>query len=205
MNKIIKDALILTIITVIAGLCLGYVYEITKAPIAASKEQTKQNAYKVVFNDADSFVEDEDISHVTNSDIVLSEGGFNGARIEEAVAAKDASGNTLGCVMTVTDSEGYGGDITITMGVRSDGILNGIEILSISETAGLGMKANTEEFKSQFSNKAVSQFTYTKTGAVNDYEIDALTGATITTKAMVNAVNAGLYYFNSVTGGGINE
>lgn len=203
MKKIIKDTLILTIITVVAGFCLGYVYDITKEPIAKTQELAKQNAYKAVFMDADSFAEDE-ISHVANADVILEGGGFNGVKIDEALAALDASGNVIGYVLTVTDSEGYGGDITITMGIKSDGTLNGIEILSISETAGLGMRANTDEFKGQFANKQVEQFTYTKTGAKSDYEIDALSGATITTKAVLNAVNGGLLYVKTAMGGVAN-
>lgn len=205
MKQIIKDTLIITIITVIAGFCLGFVYDITKEPIAATQEKAKQDAYKAVFLDADSFVEDENVSHVSaKSDSILEEGGFGAVRIDEALVALDASGNEIGYVLTVTDSEGYGGDITIAMGIKSDGTLNGIEILSISETAGLGMKANTDEFKGQFSDKKVEQFSYTKVGAKKDYEIDALSGATITTKAVLNAVNGGLLYIKSVAGGVAN-
>lgn len=205
MKNILKDTLIITIITLVAGFCLGYVYDITKGPIAATQEKAKQDAYKAVFMDADSFAEDENISHVSaKSDIVLEEGGFNAVRIDEALVALDASGNTIGYVLTVTDSEGYGGDITITMGVKSDGTLNGIEILSISETAGLGMNATTDGFKGQFAGKKVEKFSYTKSGAKNDYEIDALSGATITTKAVLNAVNGGLLYINTVAGGVAN-
>lgn len=203
MKKIIKDTLILTIITVVAGFCLGYVYDITKEPIAKTQELSKQKAYKAVFMDADSFVEDE-ISHVANADVILESGGFGAVKIDEALAALDASGNVIGYVLTVTDSEGYGGDITITMGVKTDGTLNGIEILSISETAGLGMRATTDEFKGQFSNKNVEQFSYTKTGAKSEYEIDALSGATITTKAVLNAVNGGLLYVKTAMGGVAN-
>ena len=203
MKKIIKDTLILTIITVVAGFCLGYVYDITKEPIAKTQELSKQKAYKAVFMDADSFVEDE-ISHVANADVILESGGFGAVKIDEALAALDASGNVIGYVLTVTDSEGYGGDITITMGVKTDGTLNGIEILSISETAGLGMRATTDEFKGQFSNKNVEQFSYTKTVAKSEYEIDALSGATITTKAVLNAVNGGLLYVKTAMGGVAN-
>lgn len=202
MKKILKDTLILTIITVVAGFCLGYVYDITKEPIAKTQELAKQNAYKAVFMDADSFAEDE-VSHVANADVILEDGGFSAVTIDEAMAALDASGNKIGYVLTVTDSEGYGGDITIAMGIKADGTLNGIEILSISETAGLGMRANTDEFKSQFAGKKVEQFNYTKTGAKNDYEIDALSGATITTKAVLNAVNGGLLYIKTVVTGGV--
>ena len=72
-------------------------------------------------------------------------------KIDKALEAKDGSGTLLGYVLTVTSREGYGGDITFTMGIRLDGTLNGISILSISETAGLGMKAEAV-LKPQFSS-----------------------------------------------------
>lgn len=121
-------------------------------------------------------------------------------KIDKALEVKDGSGTLLGYVLTVTSREGYGGDITFTMGIRLDGTLNGISILSISETAGLGMKAEAV-LKPQFENKNVSQFTYTKSGAVSDDQIDAISGATITTNAVTTAVNGGLYYFQTQLGG----
>lgn len=200
MNKMAKNVLVLTAITVIAGLLLGFVYDITKEPIQAQQEKTKQEAYLKVFPDAVSFEEDESL-HVSNSDAILTDAGYAEETIDEALIAKDSAGQALGYVFTVTTNEGYGGAITISMGVTNEGTLNGIEILSISETAGLGMKADTDEFKNQFAGKTVAQFSYSKTGATADYEIDALSGATITTNAMVNAVDAGLVYFQAVTGG----
>ena len=71
--------------------------------------------------------------------------------------------------------------------------MNGYSILDISETAGLGMKANTKEWESQFEGKNVDHFEYTKSGAVKDNEIDAITGATRTTRAMTNGMNAAVY------------
>ena len=111
------------------------------------------------------------------------------------MVAEDASGETLGYAFTITDSEGYGGDIQFAMGVQNDGTLNGISILSISETAGLGMKATTDDFKNQFKDKNVEKFTYTKTGSTSDDQIDAISGVTITTNAMTNGMNAGLCAF----------
>jgi hypothetical protein len=84
------------------------------------------------------------------------------------------------------------------MGVQLDGTTNGISFLSLSETAGLGMEADTDSFKVQFEGKNVEQFRYTKSGATVDEEIDALSGATITTNAVTNAVNAGLTYVQSI-------
>ena len=124
--------------------------------------------------------------------------------IENTLKAVGAEGEVLGYVLTVTSHEGYGGDITFTMGITMDGTLNGVSILSISETAGLGMKAESV-LKPQFANKKVPSFTYTKQGAASDSQIDAISGATITTSAFTNAVNGGLYYFQTQLGGGSYE
>ena len=72
--------------------------------------------------------------------------------IDEVMQALDSSGQLMGYVITVTDHEGYGGDIQFSMGVTLDGTLNGISLLSISETAGLGMKAG-DVLVPQFANK----------------------------------------------------
>jgi electron transport complex protein RnfG len=85
-----------------------------------------------------------------------------------------------------------------------DGTLNGISLLSISETPGLGMRAE-EVLKPQFAEKQASVFAYTKTGAASADQIDAISGATITTNAVVEAVNAGLCYFQNVLEGGVEQ
>lgn len=87
------------------------------------------------------------------------------------------------------------------MGVQADGTLNGISFLSISETPGLGMKADTDEFKNQFVGKQTDAIVYTKTGASADNEIDAISGATITSSCVTNGVNAGLAAADYLEGG----
>ena len=201
MKNTIKDALILFAITLVAGLLLGVVYDITKEPIAAQKEKAKTQACQNVFETASSFEAYENFDMGAAS-AVLAEAGITGADIDEIMYAKDASGSVLGYVITVTDHEGYGGDIQFSMGVTNEGVLNGISLLSISETAGLGMEADTDEFKSQFIGKQVNKFEYTKTGSTKDSEIDALSGATITTSAVTNAVNAALRTIRFLTTGG---
>ncbi len=197
MKGMIKDALILFAITLIAGLMLGVVNDITKEPIARQEQKAKTEACQNVFADAASF-EEQEMEDATQA---LADAGLTGADIDELMAAKDASGALLGYVITVTDHEGYGGDIQFSMGVTTDGVLNGISLLSISETAGLGMRAG-EVLVPQFENKDVDRFTYTKTGSTADSEIDAISGATITTNAVVNGVNAGLLYFDEFLKGG---
>ena len=197
MKGMIKDALILFAITLIAGLMLGVVNDITKEPIARQEQKAKTEACQNVFADAASF-EEQEMEDATQA---LADAGLTGADIDELMAAKDASGALLGYVITVTDHEGYGGDIQFSMGVTTDGVLNGISLLSISETAGIGMRAG-EVLVPQFENKDVDRFTYTKTGSTADSEIDAISGATITTSAVVNGVNAGLVYFDEFLKGG---
>ena len=199
-NKIVKDTLALTVITLVSGLLLGLVNDITAGPIASQQAKEKEEAYKAVFADAASF---ETVTSGEDTDLesYLDENGFKAQNIDEVMLAQDDQGNELGYAFTVTTSEGYGGDIQFAMGVQDDGTLNGISILSISETAGLGMRATTDDFKNQFKDKNVEKFTYTKTGATSDDEIDALSGATITTNAMTNGVNAGLCAFQYEKGG----
>ena len=201
-NKIIKDALALTLITLVAGVTLGGVYEITKDPIAKQEAQAKAEAYEQVFTDATAFeaVEMDDTLTKTIRD-QLDQEGYKAQSIEEVMRAEDQSGETLGYAFTVVTSEGYGGDIQFSMGVQNDGTLNGISILSIGETAGLGMNADTPAFKDQFVGKQVEKLQYTKNGATQDDEINAISGATVTTNAMTNGVNAGLCAFRVMEGG----
>lgn len=201
-NKIIKDALALTLITLVAGVALSGVYEITKDPIAKQEAQAKAEAYEQVFTDAAAFeaVEMDDTLTKTIRD-QLDQEGYKAQSIEEVMRAEDQSGETLGYAFTVVTSEGYGGDIQFSMGVQNDGTLNGISILSIGETAGLGMNADTPAFKDQFVGKQVEKLQYTKNGATQDDEINAISGATVTTNAMTNGVNAGLCAFRVMEGG----
>lgn len=195
MKNMLKDALILFIITLISGAVLGVVYEITKEPIEKQEQLAKDAAYKEVFADAEKFEEiamEPDLQPEKLTAYVNEEG--YDASIDSVASAFDGSGLQTGYVITVTTHEGYGGDIQFTMGIRNDGTLNGISILTIAETAGLGMRAG-EVLVPQFSDKKVEAFVTTKTGAASDEQIDAISGATITTDAFVNGANAALECF----------
>ena len=196
MNKIVKNTLILTAITVVAGLLLGVVYGVTKDPIAKAQEEAKQEAFRSVLSDAETFESDTEFDADAAS-ALLKENGYTSDDISEVAEGKDSSGETVGYVVNVTSHEGYGGDIDISVGIREDGTVTGIEMLSISETAGLGMKAKEADF--------IEKFTYTKTGESGDDMIDAISGATITTNAVTNAVDSALVYFQNELGGGSNE
>lgn len=202
MNKIIKNTIILTIITLVSGVALGAVYEITKAPIANAQEEAKQEAYKQVFEDADSF-DALEVDAKEAAEAVKAAGVDDGAEINEAVEAKQG-GETIGYVITATDPNGYGGGIQVSVGIQNDGTVNGIAILSINETAGLGMKASEPEFYEQYSGKQTDHFYVSKDGGEGE-QIDAISGATITTRAVTGAVNASLGYYQNVLGGSADE
>ena len=203
MNNIVKNTLILTAITVVSGLLLRVVYGITKEPIAQAQENTKQEAYRTVLSDASEFETVEFDADAAAS--LLSENGYTSDVITEIAEGTDASGENVGYVISVQSSEAYDGSLSLSVGIASDGTVKGIEMLDISETAGLGMKADEAEFKDQFKDKSVQKFTYTKTGEDGDDKIDAISGATITTNAVTNAVDSALVYFQNELGGGVNE
>lgn len=190
MNKIVKNTLILTLITVIAGFLLGAVYEVTKTPIAQAQETAKKEAWQAVFSDVklgDFKAEDVDQKA---ADKAVKDMGVN-ATIDEVCTAGDA-----GYVITTTDKDGFGGNIQITVGIKKDGTINGVSILSISETAGLGMKATEPSFYNQYVNKQADKFVVSKDGGEGE-QIDALSGATITSRAVTGAVNAALGYYQN--------
>ena len=205
MNKsLVKDALILAVITLVAGILLGIVYEITKDPIAKAQESATQAAYETVFSTADSFAPVEGFDSEAASSYVH-EQGYADDDILACLTANDKDGNVLGYVITVVSHAGYGGDITFSIGITNEGVLNGYSITDISETAGLGMKAKEEGFSSQFVNKALGIFEVTKTSPASDSEIQAISGATITSKAVTYGIDAGIAYYQSLVGGASNE
>ena len=202
-NQLVKDALILTAITLISGVLLGLVYEITKAPIAQAQEAATQEAYRTVFPDAESFSETAGFD-AEKATAFVQDKGYGDDEIIACLDANDASGNSIGKVITVVSHAGYGGDITFSIGITSDGTLNGYSITDISETAGLGMKAKEEGFASQFKGIKVGAYEVTKT-TPGENEISAISGATITSRAMTYGVDAGMAYFESLAGGAANE
>ena len=194
----VKDAIILFAITLISGLVLGFVYDITKAPIAAAAKAAKNEAYAVVFPEAKDFEENEaDTAKIAETADEIAGKGFGHSNIDEVVTAKDESGNNIGRVITSTSKDGYNGTVQISVGIKSDGTVVGITFLTLEETPGLGMRAAEASFYGQYANKNIKEFKLVKGAAGADDEISAISGSTITSTAVTNAVNAALY-FNSI-------
>lgn len=189
------------IITLVMGVALGTVYNVTKEPIEKAELLAKEDAFKEVLPDAGR-IENVNVD-MEPVNTLLASYGFEGITIDEIhIGGNDTTNELVGYVVLVTSSKGYGGDIQLAVGIDKDFGITGISFLTLNETAGLGMEADSEEFLSQFIGKQVNNFTYTKTGSTKDSEIDALSGATITTSAVTQAVNAALRTIRLLVAGG---
>ncbi len=198
-SKWIKNCLALLSITLVAGLALAVVNEITKEPIAAAEEKARSEAYETVFAGAEFEPLENAESKLALSASAIDNAGLTGCTIDDVLAAKSDDGRTIGYVMSATTPNGYGGNIQIAVGISSEsGRITGFSVLSNSETAGLGAKCSEDAFTSQFAGKSAEGITYTKNGAASDTEIDAISGATITTRAVTDAVNSALAFYNEV-------
>ncbi len=184
MKSIIKSTLILVAITLIAGLALASVYEITKVPIADAEKKARDRAYLAVLPDATGFiatgVPEESMYPIERE---------NGVCIHACLTATDASGNYLGYVINVTSPNGYGGEINLAVGILIDGSISGVSVIAQGETPGLGAACAEKKFTDQFIG-IKDTVEYVKTGKTEPNQIDAISGATITTAAVTEAVNA---------------
>ena len=193
LNSALKDALILVVITLVSGLLLGLVNMLTEEPIRQQKEQAVIDSCRAVFPSEEGFAQavDFQLSGYVPSEQLKTSLSKDGVTVGNIYNAIGADGSVLGYAVEVTSAEGYGGDIRLMCGITSDGILRGVSILEISETAGLGMRAG-DVLVPQIHNLDVDHIVFTKTGKTSSNEIDAISGATITTTAFLNCVNAAL-------------
>ncbi len=183
-EDIIKPVGVLLAICIIIPLALSVTNKVTAKKIAElENENSKKNMQSLV--SADDFEK-------------CSDGG-----IEYYTAIK--GGETAAYIFTES-AKGYGGDVSVMTAVKPDGTVVGVAILDVSgETPGLGQNAAKESFYSQYAGlkKGVSLL---KNGArAENNEVDAVTGATITSTAVTRAVNAALDDFEKVKGETVGE
>ena len=192
-----RPVLVIAIITLLAGLALGGVYSLTKDTIAEQQQKKAWESYRTVVPQAESFraVQAPDIYGQIYGT------GFGRTTINEAVIGMDASGKTVGYAISATSSEGYDGNITVSVGISADGVVNSIVFTELHETPGKGMLAADPAFKDQFNNRAVTSFKLIMgSGGATANGIDCISGATVSSKAIVNAVNAALDFFQNAKG-----
>ncbi len=205
LKRVPRPVIVLTVITLIAGLALSGVFTMTKDTIDEQKEMAARAAYKVVCPEADTFASTAAIDQALadlNGQVYGSD--FGRAYIDEAYAGLDAAGQTVGYVFKVTSADGFDGNITLAVGMNAEGALNGISFTQLNETPGMGMRVDEPAFKGQFEGRSVAKFTLNKAGgSTTDEEIDSVSGASTTSGAVVNAVNAALDFYRSAVKGGM--
>ncbi|MBQ2424874.1 MAG: RnfABCDGE type electron transport complex subunit G [Lachnospiraceae bacterium] len=193
-----KDALVLFAITLVSGLCLGFVYDITKGPIEQATIDKNNRTYQEVLSSASSFTEVEgSVEKIAELAASGELAGFGGVAIESVLEGTDANGAAVGYVINSLSNDSYGGAVKISVGFDADGTITGVGIREINDTPGLGLKAKEPKFKDQYIGKNVDTLVVTKTGASADNEIDAISGATVTSNAVTNAVNTAFYYLHN--------
>lgn len=178
-KNIIIPTLVLFLICLVSTGLLAFANNLTEPIIDKLEKQTEIESRKAVLADAAEFKDEKagDIAYAV---------GY------------DKDGAPVGLIFTTTEKS-YGGDVKIMTGVDMEGKVKGVEILSIEDTAGLGMNAQKESFRSQFIGLVKGIVVQKNSSNHDNNEITALTGATITSKAVTAAVNQALDIYASVS------
>ena len=189
MKNIIVITLKLLIITIIAGVILGVVNGVTREPIAEQTLKEATAARQAVFPEAVSFQQ---------MDIDIPE---EFAIIKEVYEALDADGNSIGITAAVV-TKGYSSGLNLSIGIGADGFVKGVNLGSNNESPGFGSRA-PEELLPQFdTGKTYEQpFQVVKNPVEDNNEIQAISGATITSKGIINAVNTVVEFYKQMVGG----
>ena len=186
-----KDTLInmfvaLFVICIVSGGVLGVVYNATKEPIAAAETAKKTEAIKNVLPEFNELKETMVMSVLEDTEIPF-------------YLAYDADNNFIGAAVETFTNKGFSGNISLMVGILADGTLKNISVLQHAETPGLGSKMTEPTFKDQFNGKKADSFNFKvkKDGG----DVDAITAATISSRAFCDAVNRALLTFENNKGG----
>lgn len=193
MRENIKLGVILLIITALSGLILGVSYEGTKEAIAKNGSLDKKEI-ALIMPEADKVLKDEKIALPKDKTITEVLQAFKG---EEKV----------GYLINVT-SKGFHGDIQTIVAISSKGQVTGIKIASHTETPGVGSKVEKTDFTDKFKNKNIQDgLKLTKVASANANEVQGVTGATVSSTAVVGGVNKAIEFYNNNLKGavGLNE
>lgn len=160
-----------------------------------------QEGFRKSFPEADSFeVMDFELIQDCNKELASSD--FGDVGVDAAAAAKDRDGALMGWVVNAHSKDSYMGNVAVSVAFESGGTIRGLEFLVLEDTPGLGMRASEDVFKEQFEGKGGEALTVTDSGNPGDSQIDAISGATITSNAVTNAVNGAMYYVHHYTEAG---
>ncbi len=170
MKYILKLAGILLLISVLVAGLLGFVNHLTAEKIADNTAQKANAAMQTVL--PSSSYEQLEVSHTQVKELYRGEGGY----------------------VVRLNANGFGGAIDLMVGVSDAGSVTGVSVISHAETASLGAECTREDWRSQFIG-AQGELKVTKDGG----SIDALTGATVTSRGVTEAVQLALEIVKEVT------
>ena len=183
----IRLSLTLLIISLVVALLLGVVNGLTAGPIEDIKQEKKAKAMSAVM--ADCTYQQETVS----DDMTAAAAAFE-SKLGEVYSAKAADGSLAGYVLEVLPS-GFGGDIDMMVGVSKDGAVTGVYVVTASETAGVGTKVTENKnnkagvpMLDQFIGKSIADGSQLSVGS----NVDAVSGATVSSKAVTRGINAAL-------------
>ncbi len=181
--SVVKTSGSLFVIAAVAAAALGFVNSATEATIQQREIETKNQAMKDVLPDAAKFSADNEI----NEGVITS------------YSEGSANGKVVGYAFSV-ETSGFDKGLKLMVGIDKDGVISGVKVIGSKETAGLGARAE-EVLSPEFKGKS-GELTVNKTGNAGDSEINAITGATITSNAVTGAVNDVQDYFDQNLKGG---
>lgn len=194
MREIVRLSIVLFVIAAVSALLLGATNYATKDIIAEQIRIQNEQARMEVLQDADSF-EQMDTEELAS---ILEDIGLENPDIIEEVFVGMKGDEIVGYTFKSLP-KGYGGTVTVLTGVTADGIVSGMRVVSHTETPGLGAKSTEEGFMSQFEGLSASEsVTVIKSGTSQGNEINAITGATITSQAVTDGVNFSIEVFNAL-------
>lgn len=178
-REIARPALVLFLICLVVTLLLAVTNLITRGQIEKMNRESEAASRQIVLPEATSFEDSADGTY--------------------AVGKKGT--DVVGYVF-VTKAKSYGGDMSAMTGIGKDGKVTGVSILSINDTPGLGLNAQKESFRGQYKQAAPEKgFEVIKSGTAKDGQIEAMTGATITSKAVTSCVNEAIAQYQKIKDG----
>ncbi len=194
---IVKNLVVLTLITVIAGLGLALTYNFTKDAMAEAERQEMLKSIKSVLpQDAQGNALFNNSPDEMSFDVEIDSEETGGKKkITLFPGLKD--GELIGFAIKASSPLGYGGEVGFMIGVDPDGTIIDTYILKMAETPGLGTKINEEPFKGQFPGKSIEAgdaITLKKDDSQKG-DLDAVTGATISSRAMAKTVRETVKYY----------
>lgn len=176
-KTVLAPAAVLLVICILVSAALAGTNLLTRDRIAEAAAQKAEESRMVVLPGAESFEERD--------------GHYVGL---------DGSGNSVGYVFEA-EGKGYGGSVNVMTGISTDGSITGVVLLSHGETPGLGANAEKESFRDQYKGQPAANLaggiSVVKFQTPKEGEIQAMTGATITSTAVTNAVNAAIEQYQN--------